>query len=64
MIERRVTPVDRLVDRALSLSSVRVGLDHEQADEPSREIHRAMAAFATDGMGTEVVETEALIARR
>ena len=63
VIERRVTPVDRLVDRALSLSSVRVGLEHEQADELTREIHRAMAAFASDGMVTEVVETEALIAQ-
>ena len=64
VIERRATPVDHLADRALSLSSVCVGLEAEQAEELTREIQRAMAGFATDGMVTEVVETEALIARR
>jgi hypothetical protein len=63
-IERYATPVERFVDWALSLSSVSFGRIRERADDLSREIHQAMGAFARDGMVTEVVETEALIARR
>jgi hypothetical protein len=64
IIERHATPVERFVDRALSLSSVSFGQSREQADDLARAIHQALAAFARDGMVTEVVETEALIARR
>lgn len=64
MIERRTTPVERLVDRALSLSSVSHGGISERADDLAREVREAMACFARDGLVTEVVESEALIARR
>jgi ubiquinone/menaquinone biosynthesis C-methylase UbiE len=63
-IERRATSVEHLVDRALSLSSVAVSLTRERTDELARDIRQTMAAFATDGTVTEVVETRALIARR
>jgi SAM-dependent methyltransferase len=64
VIERRPMPVERFVDRALSLSSVTFGQTGERADDLAREVHQAMAPFAKDGVVTEVVETEALIARR
>ncbi len=64
VIERRATPVERLVDRALSLSSVSQGQIGGRADDLAREMREAMAAFAKDGVVTEVVESEALIARR
>jgi SAM-dependent methyltransferase len=63
-IERRQTPVEGLVERALSLSSVsREGLGG-QADELAREVGEAVAAFAKDGAVTEVGESQALLARR
>jgi SAM-dependent methyltransferase len=61
VIERRATPVERFVERVLSLSSVSQG---RQADDVARAIRAAMAPFAKDGLVTEVVESEALIARR
>jgi SAM-dependent methyltransferase len=60
VIERRATPVERLVDRALSVSSVSAAQTHELA----REVRAAMTAFARDGVVTEVVASEAMIARR
>src|SRR5262245_53785044 len=64
VIERRATPVERLVDRALSLSSVFHGQIGARADELARETHQTMTAFARGGLVTEVVESEALIASR
>ena len=64
VIERRATPIECFVDRALSLSSVAVRQPRERTDDLAREIRDAMAAFASNGMVTEVVETEALVARR
>jgi hypothetical protein len=64
VIERRATPVKRLVDRALSLSSVSLGQTRERADDLACEMHQVLTAFARDGMVTEVIETEALIAKR
>ena len=64
VIERRATPVERFVDRALSLSSVSQGQAGMQADDLARAMRAAMAPFAKDGVVTEVVESEALIARR
>jgi SAM-dependent methyltransferase len=63
-IERHATPVERLVDRALSLSSVSHGQVSARADDLAREMREAMTRFARDGLVTEVVESEALIARR
>jgi SAM-dependent methyltransferase len=64
VIERRTTAVDRLVDRAFSLSSVSHGVIGPRADELARELREALAPFAHDGTVTEVVESRALIARR
>jgi hypothetical protein len=64
VIERRATPVERFVDRALSLSSVSQHQIGERADDLAREMRQAMTAFARDGLVAEVVESEALIARR
>jgi SAM-dependent methyltransferase len=64
MLECRSTPVERFVDRALSLSSVSQGQIGARADDLAREIHEVMGRFARDGRVTEVVESEALIARR
>jgi hypothetical protein len=52
------------VDRALSLSSVARGRIGARADELGREVREALAAFAREGLVAEVVESEALIARR
>ena len=64
VIERRQTPLEQFVDRALSLSSVSRGRIGARADELGREVREALAAFAREGLVTEVVESEALIARR
>jgi SAM-dependent methyltransferase len=64
VIECRSTPVESLVDRAFSLSSVSQGLTGTRANELARAVREAMAAFAREGMVTEVVESEALIAVR
>jgi hypothetical protein len=64
VIERRETPVDRIVERMLSLSSVSHAQIGAKADDLARELRTAMSDFAQDGTITEVVESEALIARR
>jgi SAM-dependent methyltransferase len=64
VIERRATPVEHLVARALSLSSVSRGSSGARTDDLAGEIREALAAFARDGVLSEVVESEALIARR
>jgi hypothetical protein len=64
VIERRATPVERFVDRALSLSSVSHDLTGGRADDLSRKMREAMTGLAKDGLMTEVVKSEALIARR
>jgi SAM-dependent methyltransferase len=64
IIERRRVPVDRLVDRALSQSSTsrsRLGVG---ADRLAEEIVAFLAGIAANGIITEVVESNALIARR
>jgi SAM-dependent methyltransferase len=63
-IERRATPVEHFVDRALSCSSVSQAPTVALAEERAREVGAAMATFAREGMVTEVVESEALIASR
>ncbi len=64
VIERRATPVEQLVDRALSLSSVSHALIGPRADDLAREVRDAMTPFAVAGVLSEVVESQALIARR
>ena len=64
IIERRRTPLERFVDRALSLSSVSHGRIGARADDLVREVGEMMVPFAKDGLVAEVVESKALIARR
>ncbi len=64
IIERRHTPLERFVDRALSLSSVSHGRIGARADDLAREMGELMAPFASEGLVAEVVESKALIARR
>jgi hypothetical protein len=63
-IESRIIPVERFVDRALSMSSVSQGIFTARTEDLKREIRGTMDGFARDGMVTEIVESEALIARR
>jgi SAM-dependent methyltransferase len=64
VIERRATPLDRFVERALSMSSVSRAVIGSRADELVRELREAMAPFAHGDAVSEVVESQALIARR
>ena len=64
VIERRHTPLEQFVDRALSLSSAWRGQAGPEADEVGREVRAVLAPFAREGLVAEVVESEALIARR
>jgi SAM-dependent methyltransferase len=64
VLERRHTPLERFIDRALSLSSVSRERIGARADDLAREVREVMAAFARGQAVTEVVESEALIARR
>jgi SAM-dependent methyltransferase len=64
VIERRRTPVDRLVDRALSMSSTTPDRLGARTAELADRMRAAMARHAADGLVTEVVEASALVARR
>jgi SAM-dependent methyltransferase len=64
VIERRQTPVESLVDRALSMSSTSRGKIGEKVEELAQAIREAMTVHAHHGAVTEVIESEALIARR
>jgi len=62
VIERRPTPVESPVDRALSgVSEERPG---PRSADLAGEVRAVMAGFASDGVVTEVFESQALIARR
>jgi SAM-dependent methyltransferase len=65
VIERRATPVETFVDRALSMSSTSPGrLGAAKAEALTEEIRDLMTPHAQDGVVTEVIESVALIARR
>lgn len=64
VIERRRTAVDRLLDRALSMSSSSPERLGPRAADLVGELRTLLAAVAIDGLVTEVIESEALIARR
>jgi SAM-dependent methyltransferase len=64
IIEKRHTPVERFMDRALSLSITSRERLGGKADNLVNEMRELMASFALDGVVTEVVESTALIARR
>lgn len=63
-IERRRVSVDTLIDRALSKSTVSRELNQERSEQLKHAIGRAMLDFAPDGLVSEVIETNALLARR
>jgi trans-aconitate methyltransferase len=64
VIERRHTAVENLVERALSMSSTSRGKIGDRADELAQAIREAMTVHARNGAVVEVVESDALIARR
>jgi SAM-dependent methyltransferase len=64
VIERQRTPIEVLVARAFSLSSTAPGRLGSRAEELARGIRELMAPHAVEGGVAEVIETEALIARR
>ncbi len=63
-IERRATALEALVHRAYSMSSTAPGRLGAKAGELAQRIRELMAPHARDGRVAEVIETEALIARR
>ena len=64
VIERRVVPVERLVDRALSMSTSSPERLGALSDRLAQELLTQMIQFATAGTVVEVIESQALIARR
>src|SRR5262249_32692191 len=63
-IERRVVPLERLVDRALSMSTSSPEQLGALSDQLAQELLTQMSVFAIDGLVEEVIEFQALIARR
>ncbi len=64
VIERRVVPVPRLVDRALSMSTSSPEQLGSLSGRLAHEILTQMPQFATNGHVVEIMESQALIARR
>lgn len=64
VIERRVVPIERLVDRALSMSTSSPEQLGSLSGRLAQELPAQMAQFATAGTVVEVMESQALIARR
>ena len=64
IIERRVTPIERFTDRALSFSSTSRQRLGAKAGNLIGELEQLMAKFASNGHVAEVVESTALIAKR
>jgi hypothetical protein len=63
VIERRLVPLERLVDRALSMSTSspeQLGPLKERLQETMDQ----MSQFATNGFVVKIIESQALIARR
>jgi ubiquinone/menaquinone biosynthesis C-methylase UbiE len=63
-IEQRQTPVERFVDRALSMSSTTPMNLGAASSELAEQVRAALAPFASGGGIVEIVESEALIASR
>jgi len=64
VIERRLTPLDGFVSRALSYSISSPGRIGGRADELTSAVRANLSPYATGGMIPEVVESEALLAFR
>ena len=64
IIERRLTPLEKLVTRALSFSGTSSAMIAGRETTMAREIRDALSPYANEGMISEVVESEALVAFR
>jgi SAM-dependent methyltransferase len=64
VIERRLTPLEQLVTRALSFSITSPGRIGARADQLAEAIRATLSAHAAEGMIREVVESESLLAFR
>jgi SAM-dependent methyltransferase len=64
VIERRETPARRIVERALSMSSMSRAHLGDQVEALKDEIETLLAGLAPGGVLVEVIESQALIARR
>ena len=64
VIERRVIPIERLVDRALSMSTSSPEALGSLSERLALELPKQMSQFAISGTVVEVIESQALIARR
>jgi Methyltransferase domain len=62
--ERRTTPLEHLIDRALSISSISLGETGTRAVDFVQEIRQTLGPFVSEGSVVEVVESTALVARR
>jgi SAM-dependent methyltransferase len=62
--ERRLIPVERLVDRALSMSTSSPEQLGPASERLAQDLLAEMSPFAIDGSIVEVIESQALIARR
>jgi hypothetical protein len=63
-IERRLVPIERLIDRALSMSTSSPEQLGPLKDRLAQELTEQMSRFATNGAVVEIIESQALIARR
>ena len=64
VLERRLAPVERFVDRALSMSSTSAARIGEKTAALAAEVRSTLAPFAVEGMIREVVRSAATIAWR
>lgn len=64
LVTRRVSSTASLIERALSMSSTSHALIGKEADEMAAELAALMAEVAPDGQVVELLEWNALIARR
>jgi SAM-dependent methyltransferase len=64
VLERRRTPVERLIDRALSLSSSSAAKIGARAADLSAELRTLLTPLAVDGLLGEVIQSTAMIAWR
>ena len=64
LIAQHVSTVDRLIERARSMSCLSRQQIGAREDEVARELRALLSGIATDGGITEVIEWSALIARR
>jgi len=64
IIERRLTPLEKFVTRALSFSGTSSGMIAGREIVMAQEITDVLSSYANGGMISEVVESEALLAFR